>query len=105
MSEYTKNRLICATRQFRHNDDNTGRYGAPEKGFVCAYDIKSVDDLIAELEAKQNKIRALVNEQAEDEGLWFKATTVTEAYLQQELRRLHGVIEDEGSSDTDHGND
>ena len=53
---------------------------------------------IAELEAEHRKIRALVDEQAEDEGLWFQATTVTEAYLQQELRRLHGVIEDEGSS-------
>jgi len=37
----------------------------------------------------------LVNEQAEDEGLWFIARTAPEAYLQQELRRLHAVIEAE----------
>ena len=38
-------------------------------------------------------IRAVVNEQAEDDGLWFIAETCAEAYLQHELRRLHAVIE------------
>jgi hypothetical protein len=38
-------------------------------------------------------IRKVVNAQAEDEGLWFMAETAPEAYLQQELRRLHSVIE------------
>ena len=36
---------------------------------------------------------ALVHKQAEDEGLWFVARTAPEAYLQQELRRLHAAIE------------
>lgn len=40
-----------------------------------------------------SKIRQLVNSQAEDEGLWFMAETASEAYLQQELRRLHLAIE------------
>lgn len=35
----------------------------------------------------------LVLKQAEDVGLWFKAETAAEAYLQQELRRLHAAIE------------
>lgn len=35
----------------------------------------------------------LVLEQAEDEGLWFAAQTAPEAYLQQELRRLHFAVE------------
>lgn len=39
------------------------------------------------------RLQDLVNEQAEDEGLWFIAATVSEAYLQQALRRLHDVIE------------
>ena len=39
------------------------------------------------------EILDLVNEQAEDEGLWFEAVYVSEAYLQQELRRLHATIE------------
>lgn len=40
------------------------------------------------------KIRDTVEEQSEDEGLWFEASTAPEAYLQQELRRLHKVIEE-----------
>jgi len=42
---------------------------------------------------KLKSIIALVNEQAEGYGLWFEAVYATEAYLQQELRRLHSVIE------------
>lgn len=38
-------------------------------------------------------VRDLVNKQAEDEGLWFMAASASEAYLQQELRRLHTLIE------------
>lgn len=39
------------------------------------------------------EIRSLVDIQAEDEGLWFIAQTAPEAYLQQELRRLHRLVE------------
>ena len=35
----------------------------------------------------------IVNRQAEDEGLWFDAETAPEAYLQNQLRILHEVIE------------
>lgn len=35
----------------------------------------------------------LVEDQASDEGLWFEARTAPEAYLQQELRRLHAAID------------
>ncbi len=38
-------------------------------------------------------LRAVIDGQASDPGLWFTAQTATEAYLQQELRRLHAVIE------------
>lgn len=38
-------------------------------------------------------LRALVEAQAEDDGLWFIARTAPEAYLQQELRRLHEAVE------------
>lgn len=38
-------------------------------------------------------IQAMVDAQAEDEGLWFQAMTAPEAYLQQELRKLHAIIE------------
>ena len=36
--------------------------------------------------------RTIVDKQAEDEGLWFHAITAPEAYLQQELRRLHAAL-------------
>ena len=39
---------------------------------------------------------AVVHEQAKDDGLWFHAQTASEAYLQQELRRLHVAVEAEG---------
>jgi hypothetical protein len=38
-------------------------------------------------------LRALVDRQAEDEGCWFIAASMPEAYLQQELRRLHAAVE------------
>jgi len=39
-------------------------------------------------------VSAIVQAQAEDEGLWFVARTAPEGYLQKELRRLHEAIED-----------
>ena len=47
------------------------------------------------LEAQRDAIQQVVDEQAEDEGLWFRAQTAAEAYLQQELRRLHAAVEGE----------
>lgn len=35
----------------------------------------------------------LVVEQARDSGIWFVAQTITEAYLQSELRKLHAAVE------------
>jgi|GEM_PF-2042633 len=55
--------------------------------------IKDLEDRLKAAEADLIKIKALVNEQAEDEGLWFRAETAPEAYLQNHLRVLHGVIE------------
>lgn len=43
---------------------------------------------------RYRQAKQLVDEQAEDSGLWFIADGAAEAYLQQELRRLHAVIED-----------
>ncbi len=39
------------------------------------------------------QVQALVDKQAEDDGLWFQAEHASEAYLQQELRKLHAAIE------------
>lgn len=38
-------------------------------------------------------ILQFVSAQAEDDGLWFIAESASEAYLQQELRKLHTKIE------------
>ena len=48
---------------------------------------------------KLTHLRQVVNEQAEDEGLWFLSTTITEAYLQGALRRLHEIIEGKTSEE------
>ena len=48
--------------------------------------------LLAVVEAAK-AARSLVDEQAEDEGLWSGSESIVEAYLQQELRRLHAIIE------------
>ena len=44
---------------------------------------------------RYDEARTVVDAQAEDGGLWFLAATAPEAYLQQELRRLHAVLEDD----------
>ena len=57
----------------------------------------SVSDLENHIEGKalvDAEVINLVNEQAEDEGLWFIDATASEAYLQQALRRLHAMIEE-----------
>lgn len=56
---------------------------------AAAAEIRRLSARCAALEQAQ----ALVNTQAEDEGLWFVAVTISEGYLQQELRRLHAAIE------------
>lgn len=70
---------------------------------------KKLHEKIKELEEKQKilvdalkNIQSVVNEQAEDGGLWcveieingeWHPISIGEAYLQQELRKLHAVIE------------
>lgn len=41
----------------------------------------------------ERMIKAVVDEQASDEGLWFIPQTCAEDYLQRALRRLHETIE------------
>jgi hypothetical protein len=63
------------------------------------YLCREVEPLIIELEAEVTKLRDLVSQQAEDEGLWFIAETAPEAYLQEALRKLHRAIEGEAMKD------
>ena len=43
---------------------------------------------------------SVVNRQAEDPALWFKAQTASEVYLQQALRELHEAVEKQISPDS-----
>lgn len=54
---------------------------------------QGMSDLVQGLRERLDKIQALVNQQAEDEGLWFDAQTAPEAYLQLALRKLHAIID------------
>ena len=53
---------------------------------------KMVGEMRRDLAAFRSAL-ALAASQAEDDGLWFVAHTAPEAYLQQELRRLHAALE------------
>ena len=48
---------------------------------------------MSDLIEQMSIIKRVVDEQSEDESIWFEAKYITEALLQQELRRLHHVIE------------
>jgi len=48
---------------------------------------------VKQLEDRIDKIQAKVDEQANDEGLWFNHKYITEDYLQCALRELHAVVE------------
>ena len=62
------------------------------------------DDRMQEIEDAETRLKdardsslaseraGIVGKLADDEGLWFVATTAAEAHLQQELRQLHAVI-------------
>ena len=41
----------------------------------------------------KDNLQKLVDEQAEDEGLWFEAEYIIERYHQEALRKLHAAIE------------
>jgi len=42
----------------------------------------------------ETELKKLAARQAEDEGIFFIAETAAEAYLQQEIRKLHALIEE-----------
>ena len=60
----------------------------------CGEYIESLQQRIKRLEDKLSKIQDKVNEQAEDEGLWFNYKYITEDYLQRALRELHQIVEE-----------
>jgi hypothetical protein len=64
-----------------------GRYSAEDMiKYARAYGLFCIERV-------RNPLLALVDAQAEDDGLWFMAEHATEAYLQRALRHLHDAIE------------
>ena len=109
-----KDALARATETFRQFDETPawrkslcvgspvqlrGSCGDPAFGTVVSTneDRREITVRMAAGERKSERARDVVDEQADDEGLWFAATTTTEAYLQQALRRLHAAVESSGS--------
>ena len=66
---------------------------APDEETVMLDHLKHWREKYFALKTKLDKIQALVDKQAEDEGLWFEAVTAPEDYLQMALRELHKTIE------------
>lgn len=67
--------------------------GVVDGDYVQYSDYEALQQRITELERRIAELMAVVDAQAEDEGLWFISETAPEAYLQHELRRLHSAIE------------
>ena len=60
---------------------------------LCEREIATLKRALLAVAEAAKAARSLVDEQAEDEGLWSGSESIVEAYLQQELRRLHAIIE------------
>lgn len=84
--------IWCCQTHPHNGHECKGRCLSRRKKCPCELRVAGPDDLLIRREDIAQVV-ALVEEQAEDEGLWFIARTAPEAYLQQELRRLHAVIE------------
>ncbi len=61
--------------------------------FVDAVNYQRLVVVLREARDVLGDIQALVDTQAEDEGLWFVAENAAEGYLQAQLRKLHTAIE------------
>jgi len=56
--------------------------------------IEALRRQLAEANALISQAKQLINEQAEDDGLWFVAEAITETQLQRALRKLSAIIEE-----------
>lgn len=87
MSADAKPYTVAEIYRLRCYDQTVPSHEEPHARWLATIDARD-----AEIE-KIAEARKLVDEQAEDEGIWFKAETAPEAMLQQELRRLHAAVE------------
>lgn len=54
---------------------------------------READKRVAELEGKLGAAQEIAAQQAEDDALWAQCVYMSEAYMQQELRRLTEAVE------------
>lgn len=55
--------------------------------------IKKETELQLKKELKGRSLKQLLEDQIDDEGLWFISKYITESYLQRALRLIHYAIE------------
>jgi hypothetical protein len=60
---------------------------------VSEADAKLICEALAAANGTLGRLREASARMAEDYGLWFRAETAAEAYVQQELRKLCALIE------------
>lgn len=77
-----------------------GEEDSPTNYYECTYCNEACDPqclvcekLRSQLAALKAAVQELVNAQAENPGLWTPSRSPVEAYLQQELRKLHHELE------------
>ena len=77
-------------------DERDARIAALEAEVAYREEARVNQLLVTDLRVKElDRIRSLVAQQAEDTALWYTTPrTAPEAYIQQELRRLHALIEE-----------
>jgi hypothetical protein len=70
--------------------------GHPDRTINGPYETRTLyTHPAAPVPAVQSAARAIADEQSYDTGLWFVATTASEAHLQAALRRLTAAVEGE----------
>jgi len=82
---------------FTEWNDKAEAIGWYNKSKFCLVETEAFEATQSRAEAAEAKlaaIQAVVDAQAEDEGLWFEAKHITEDYLQDALRYLHEAIEE-----------
>lgn len=83
--------LRAENERLRAENEQLRRWKALDKPLTVAMGI--ANSHLAEWRAKEDRLKAIVEEQAADEDLWFICRLVSEDYLQRALRRLHAAIE------------
>lgn len=86
--EYYRDEEVAVCQHVNRNSGYDAQFIAASRTLIPAL----CDTALAAI-AERDAALAVVNEQANDAGLWFVPQTVTEDYLQRALRRLHEAVE------------